>query len=248
MKPELKQALMAAIKKKEVTLSNGNRVVVRPMLVKELKLVAALVKEKELDTDKDQFDIMAKVIKSCVVEGKVNLDTMPIFDFERLYFEIHKLGRETPIINVPFICKNEVDGEECGTDIIVKSNLNTVSMSREPETLIKLNDTISVKMRYPNVTELSYFDVNDPFDSFDLAWRLVEEVHVNGNIMKVGIDIKPEEILELNEYISSEDIQKMFEFTNDMPTLVMDVAVKCPHCGQHEAYRLRGFQQIIFEN
>lgn len=243
MKPELKQALMAAIKKKEVTLSNGNRVVARPMLVKELKLIMA-----ERDTDKEQFDIMAKVIKSCVIEGKVNLDTMPIFDFEKLYFEIYKLGRETPIINVPFICNNEVDGKECGTDINVKSNLNTVSMSREPETLIRLNDTISVRMRYPNATEISYFDIKDPADSFDLAWRLVEEVHFNGNIMKVGTDIKPEELLELNEYISSEDIQKMFEFINDMPTLVMDVAVKCPHCGHHEAFRLRGLQQIIFEN
>lgn len=247
MKPELKQTLMAAIKnnvkKKEVTLSNGNRVVVRPMLVKELKLIMA-----ERDTDKDQFDIMAKVIKSCVIEGKVNLDTMPIIDFEKLYFEIYKLGRETPIINVPFICNNEVDGKECGTDIIVKSNLNTVSMSREPETLIRLNDTISVKMRYPNVTELSYFDIKDPADSFDLAWRLVEEVHVNGNIMKVGVDMQPEELLELNQYISSEDILKLFAFINDMPTLVMDVPVKCPHCGHHEAYRLRGLQQIIFEN
>lgn len=247
MKPELKQTLMAAIKnnvkKKEVTLSNGNRVVVRPMLVKELKLIMA-----ERDTDKDQFDIMAKVIKSCVIEGKVNLDTMPIIDFEKLYFEIYKLGRETPIINVPFICNNEVDGKECGTDIIVKSNLNTVSMSREPETLIRLNDTISVRMRYPNVTELSYFDIKDPADSFDLAWRLVEEVHVKGEIMKVGIDMQPEELLELNQYISSEDILKLFAFINDMPTLVMDVPVKCPHCGHHEAYRLRGLQQIIFEN
>lgn len=247
MNPDLKQLLIAAVKnnvkQKEVTLSNGNSVVVRPMLVKELKLIMA-----ERDTDKEQFDIMAKVIKSCIIEGKVNLDTMPIIDFERLYFEIYKLGRETPIINVPFICKNEVDGEECGTDIIVKSNLNTVSMSREPETLIRLNDTISVRMRYPNVTELSYFDIKDPADSFDLAWRLVEEVHFDGKIMKVGMDMQPEELLELNQYISSEDILKLFAFINDMPTLVMDVAVKCPQCGHHEPIRLRGLQQIIFEN
>lgn len=242
MNADLKSSLLAGLKKKEITLYNGKKVVIRPMLFKEIKMIAVGQEE-----NKDELEIASNVIKSCVIEGKVDVNKLTMFDFEKLNFEIWKLARSTPNISVPFVCKNEIDGNECGADFKVDSNLNTVSLSREPESLIKLNDTVTVKMRYPNMTELSFFDIESPTDLFDLAWRLVEEVHFNGQIMKVGMDMKAEDLLELNEYIPSEGIQKMFQFINNMPTHVMDVAVKCPKCGHYEAVRMSGTQEICFE-
>ncbi|QLH66488.1 hypothetical protein HXV88_08485 [Aeromonas veronii] len=240
MKEDLKAVLMASIKKKVVTLSDGKKVTVRPMLMKEIKII---MNAKENKKEPEEF--LAEIIKSCI-EEKINIDTLTIFDFEKLSFEIWKLARTDPNISVPFVCKNEVDGKECGTDIKVDCNLNTVALSRDPETLIKLNSNISVKMRYPNKTEQAFFDLTNEADFFDLCWRLVEEVHFNNQVMKVGIDIKLEELLELNEYVSSEEITPMFEFVNNMPHLVMDVAVKCPCCGHHEAVRLNGIDEICF--
>ncbi|WP_447835909.1 T4 family baseplate hub assembly chaperone [Aeromonas salmonicida] len=242
MNEKLKAAMSAAIKKKEITLSDGNRVVVRPMLVKELKIMSANV-----ESHKDPLDFMADVVKSCIVEGKVDIATLPLFDYEKLLFDILKLGRLSPIISVPFVCKNEIDGKECGTEIKVDSNLNTVRLSREPDSLVKLNNMVSVKMRYPNMTEISYFDTESYADAFDLAWRLVEEVHFNGSIMKVGIDIKAEDLIDLSGYVSAEEMKPMFDFTNNMPRLVMDVAVKCPCCGYHEPIRLTGIDEIMYE-
>lgn len=240
MNDKLKAALMAGIKKKTITLTNGKTVTIRPMLVKELKIIMNASENK-----KEPEEFMTEVIKSCVQE-KINTDTLTTFDFERLSFEIWKLARDTPIMSIPFVCKNEVDGKECGTDIKVDCNLNNVALSREPETLIRLNNTISVKMRYPNMTEQAFFDLTNEADFFDLCWRLVEEVHLNGDIMKVGTDIKAEELLELNEYVSSEEITAMFEFVNNMPHLVLDIAVKCPCCNHHEAVRLNGVGEICF--
>lgn len=236
----LKAALMQNVKKKTVTLSDGKKVTVRPMLVKEIKII---MDAKE--NDKDPSEFMTEIIKNCI-EEKINLDSVTIFDFEQLSFEIWKLARNSPIIGIPFVCKNEIDGKECGTDIVVDSNLNTVTLSREPETLIKLNNNVSVKMRYPNKTETEFFDLTNEADFFDLCWRLVEEVHFNGQVMKVGIDIPLEELLELTEYVSAEEMTPMFEFVNNMPHLVMDVAVKCPCCGHHEAVRLNGISEICF--
>lgn len=111
MKEDLKAVLMASIKKKVVTLSDGKKVTIRPMLTKELKI---LVYGLENKTDPEEF--MTEIIKSCIQE-KINIDTLTIFDCERLSFEIWKLGRTSPIMSIPFVCKNEVDGKECGTDI-----------------------------------------------------------------------------------------------------------------------------------
>ncbi|WP_447824337.1 T4 family baseplate hub assembly chaperone [Aeromonas salmonicida] len=241
MNANLKAALMSGVKKKEIVLSNGHKVTVRPMLLKELKLLTL-----GLESEKDVTEFMPEIIKSCIIEGNVNLDRMSIIDFEKLLFEIWKLGRTTPIIKSAFVCKNEINGKECGTDIGVDSNLNMVSLSRAPESLIKLNDQVSVKMRYPNVTESAYFNVENETDAFDLAWRLVEEVHFSGRVMKVGIDINPEELLEINGYISAEEFQNMLLFIHDMPRLVMDVAVKCPCCGHSEPVRLVGIDEIMF--
>lgn len=241
MREDLKAVLMASIKKKVVELSDGKKVTIRPMLMKEMKIIMNATENK-----KEPEEFMTEIIKNCVQE-KINIDTLTIFDFERLSFEIWKLARTSPIMSSPFVCKNEVDGKECGTDIMVDINLNTVALSREPETFIKLNKNISVKMRYPNKTEQALFDLTNEADFFDLCWRLVEEVHSNGQIMKVGIDIQIEELLELNEYVSSEEITPMFEFVNNMPRLIMDVAVKCPCCGHHEAVRLKGLDEICFQ-
>ncbi|MCW0507027.1 gp26 family baseplate hub assembly chaperone [Aeromonas piscicola] len=241
MREDLKAVLMASIKKKVVELSDGKKVTIRPMLMKEMKIIMNATENK-----KEPEEFMTEIIKNCVQE-KINIDTLTIFDCERLSFEIWKLARTSPIMSSPFVCKNEVDGKECGTDIMVDINLNTVALSREPETLIKLNKNISVKMRYPNMTEQAFFDLTNEADFFDLCWRLVEEVHFNNQVMKVGIDIQLEELLELNEYVSSEEITPMFEFVNNVPHLVLDVPVKCPCCGHHEAVRLNSIDEICFQ-
>ncbi|HDX8431755.1 TPA: hypothetical protein RQN22_001832 [Aeromonas dhakensis] len=241
MNDKLKSVLMAGIKKKEIVLTNGQRITIRPVRVKELKMITQSQENKT-----DSLDLLTNVIRSCITEGKVDLNTLPMFEIERLYFEIWKLDRTETNIKISFVCKNEIDGKECGTDIIVEQSIHTATLSREPEPFVKLNNEVSVKMRYPNMTELAYFDINNESDLFDLSWRLVEEVHFRDQIMKVGTDIKAEELLELNEYLSAEDVKRMLDFVNAMPRLVMDVAVKCPCCKNYEAIRLKGLDEIIY--
>ena len=237
MKEELKAALLAGFKKKEITLSDGRKVVVTQMKVREhKKLIDTPVEEQEA--------ALMSAIKSCI-ETKINFDLLPMYDFELIAFEIRKLGLATPVNNITFICQNEIDGNKCGTEIKVENNLNCVRLSKLPETLIQLNSQVSVKIRYPNLLEAQYFNVEKPSDLFDLSLRMIQEIHLGNDVMKVGIDIQPEELLELNDYIDSDAFDRLTEAVANMPTLVADVGVKCPKCGHHEAVRLRGLSEIL---
>ncbi|HZG12311.1 MAG TPA: hypothetical protein VEZ91_09975 [Kurthia gibsonii] len=239
MNEKLKAALKAAIKTATVTLSDGKKVSIRPIMASEIRLAY-----EETERGENSNDLMLTIIKRCVTSGNLDVSQLPIHDFEKLYFEIYKLGRSSPVLTIPFVCRNEIDGVECGSDIEVQANLNTAMVSSEPERMVQLTDRISVQMRYPTVIESELFNIEKYSDLYDLAWRLVEAVIIEGQTMKVGLDVKPEDLTDLTEYLDQDAITKLLRFAAEIPTITLDVPVRCPKCGHYEPYRLSGTNDI----
>ncbi|WP_175044337.1 hypothetical protein [Aeromonas hydrophila] len=239
MNEKLKAALKASIKSATVTLSDGKKVSIRPIMAAEYRLMVEET-EKGLNTN----DLMISIIKRCITSGNLDVDKLPIHDFERIYFEIYKLGRSNSMITIPFVCRNEIDSVECGSDIEITANLNMAMVSSEPERMVQLTDRISVQMRYPTVIESELFNIEKYSDLYDLAWRLVEAVIIDGQTMKVGLDVKPEDLTDLTEYLDQDAITKLLRFAAEIPTITLDVPVKCPKCGHYEPYRLSGITDI----
>ncbi|ADQ52902.1 baseplate hub subunit [Aeromonas phage AsFcp_4] len=252
-----KDMLLEAVQQSSVKLSNGKKMKVRAFLMKEYKIMM-LANESESSME----DAMMQVLKNCIVDNAgIDVETLPIFDIETLYLTVWKLSKGTSVVPVSFICQNMVDElddegnpvmhgdhvaqRQCSTPIKVNANLARAKLSRVPESMIKLSDKINVKMRYPTVYESEFFNVEKESDLFDITMRCVEEVHMNGEIMKVGEDIQPNELIELLDYIDANGYEKMAKFVNDIPQTTLDVAVKCPHCGHSEAYTLRGLSDFF---
>lgn len=247
-----KDMLLEAVQQTKVKLSNGKTVRVRAMLMKEFKILM-LAAESESSME----DSIVQVLRGCVLDDKIDIGTLPIFDVETLYVTIWKLSKGTSIIPVKFRCVNEIerpipDDEEgktymgrCDTEISVQINLNQAKLSKVPNPMVKISDRLSVEMRYPNVYETEYFDVQKDSDLFDLVLRCVSKVHLNGDVMVVGTDIPYEELSEVMDYVDDKGFAKMAAFVNELPQLSLTAAVKCPHCGHCEPVEMIGLADFF---
>ncbi|AAQ17854.1 gp26 baseplate hub subunit [Aeromonas phage Aeh1] len=249
--------LLEAVQQSSVKLSNGKKVRVRAFLVKEYKILM-LAHESESSME----EAMIQVLKNCVIDtAGIDLETLPIFDIETIYLAVWKLSKGTSVVPVAFICQNMVDSvdeegnpvmfngvqvqHQCSTQIKINADLRRAKLSRVPESMIKVSDKLSIKMRYPTVYESEFFDVEKESDLFDITMRCVEEVHLNGDVMRVGEDIKHEELIELLDYLDKDGYEKMAKFVNDIPQTTMELAVKCPVCGHSEPVILRGLSDFF---
>ncbi|ADM80169.1 baseplate hub subunit [Aeromonas phage phiAS5] len=253
-----KDMLLEAVQQSSVKLSNGKKIKVRAFLVKEYKILMLAS-----ESGSSMEDAMIQVLKNCVIDASgIDLDTLPIFDIETIYLAVWKLSKGTSIVPVTFICQNEIEATDeegnpvllpngdkmmrpCGAEIKVNANLARAKLSRIPESVVKISDKLSVVMRYPTVYESEFFDVEKESDLFDITMRCVEEVHLNSDVMKVGVDIQPSELIELLDYIDSSGYEKMAKFVNDIPQTTLDIALKCPNCGHAEPIRLVGLSDFF---
>lgn len=242
-----KDALLESVQQTNVVLSNGTKVRVRAFLVREFKLLM-MANESGVSIN----DTIVQVIGGCIVgKKKIDVSTLPIFDLETIYIAIWKLSKGTSIIPVMFVCNNTVTNESgesvvCGTEVKVNVNINKAKLSTQVnDTNIKINDRLSVKMRYPNVLESEYFVITKESDTFNVIMRCIDSVTLNDETMVVGTDIEPSELAEVMDYIDEAGYAKLVDFVSEMPTTTLDIAVKCQCCGHTEPVRLRGLSDFF---
>ena len=108
MKVDLKSIILAGVPQTDVTISDGRVIKLRAFLVKELKLLM-LAKEGGSE-DK----MILQVMQQCVLTEGVDVEMLPAFDIETMYLQLYMLSKGSSIVDVSFVCQNEVEGKICG--------------------------------------------------------------------------------------------------------------------------------------
>ncbi|GCF91028.1 T4 family baseplate hub assembly chaperone [Shewanella sp. M-Br] len=230
-----KEDLLSLAPTKSVTLSDNRIVQIRGLCVKEIKIMLG---------DNSFNETMVEVIQSCVL-SEIDISKLPTFDIELLYLAIWRLSKSSAIVPVSFRCTNEIGDEQCNHLVHTEINLDHVKLTDIPSTNIAINGALTIKMRFPTILELDFFDIEKPSDVFDLVLRCIESVAMNGETMVVGTDIEPSELAEVMDYIDETGMIKLIEFVTNLPTNKIDLAVKCDKCGHTEPMRLSGLNEII---
>ena len=219
--------------------STGEKLKFRPFLVKEQKnLLIAL----ESQDPKQLMTAMLSCIESCVHGAKV--DSLSTFDVDYMFTQIRaKSVGETTKVTIK--CEN--CEEESSLDI----NLDEIKMdtSTMKDPLIKLTDEISVKMKYP-----TYIDMMDS-TVFSEDVSRVEFIFENVKNSMHSIQTEDENILlkdepkeELDKFInnlSNEQLEKITDFVEGMPTLKHVIQNKCVKCGHDNELILEGLQDFF---
>tara|TARA_R110000796_G_scaffold79954_3_gene177164 strand:- start:4136 stop:4843 length:708 start_codon:yes stop_codon:yes gene_type:complete len=218
--------------------STGKSVVYRPFLVKEQKnLLIAF----EAQNRHDLVRAVIRTIEACVEEPIIG--SLTTFDVDYMFTKIRaKSVGETADILVP--C------EECNVDNEVKVELDEVTVSGSiPEKLIKINEQVTVKMKFPTYEEfLSNQTLLDSTSATEALLQLI--VTCMDSVLteeeKFSIKDEPqEEIINFLESMTTEQFAKISVFAASIPALTQDLEFACTSCGHTNKKTLKGLDDFF---
>ena len=210
-------------------ISTGKKVKYRPFLVKEEKtLLIAL----ENGSDADITATLKNVLKSCIMTRGVNVEKLPSFELEYLFLNIRgKSIGET----VDLVVTCEDDGE---TKVPLTISLSDIKLEvpEDHSDQIKLNDEISIKMRYPSMQQFldNNFTASNTNNAeiidkaFSAVVDCIDTVFTEEEAW-TSEDYTKKELIKFIEQLNSKQFSKIEEFFATMPKLQYKGTVKNPN-------------------
>ena len=224
--------------------STGQTIQYRPFLVKEEKLLVLALEGEEV---KEITTAIKNVIKACIQTKGIKVDTLPTFDIEYLFLNIRgkSVGEE---IEVTITCP---DDEKTEVDIVIPIDEIEVQKSKKHKDTIKLDDTLSMKMKYPSLEQFiqTNFDVSGSKgsqleQSFDLISQCIDTIYSDEEAWPAAESSK-KELSEFLEQLNTTQFQDIENFFETMPKLSYDVKVTNPKTKKKSTVTLEGLASFF---
>ena len=198
----------------------------RPFLVKEEKI---LIIAMESQDNKQIGNAVKEVISNCIITKGIKVDDLATFDIEYLFLNIRgkSVGESVDIL---ITCPDDNE-----TQVPVSINLDDICVQTKPEHSrdIKLDDHLTMRMKYPSLNEFikSNFNTENDVtvdDSFDLICSCVEQIY-NEEESWAASDFSKEELNDFLEQLSSKQFKEIEKFFDTMPKLSHTIEIKNPN-------------------
>lgn len=213
--------------------SNNKKILYTPFSVKEEKLLLMAANSNESD---DIISTIKQIINNCIVDRNFDIANLPFFDFEYLFIKIRSksIGE---LIELAF------KHETCGHVNKVEVNLEDVKIEKkEQDEVIKISDSIFVKMKYPSLDTISKYQELGIENIFDLMAECVEYV-TEGEVIHNSFTI--EELNQFIETLSKENVKDMIAFIGNMPTLAHTINFTCEKCKEELSTEVKGIKSFF---
>ena len=219
--------------------SNKMEITYRPFLVKEEKNLLIAMESKE---QSDMQRAMIDMISNCILTEGVNIDKLPSFDLEYLFLKVRSKSISEKV-SLGYRHKDGINykGETCDAVTDVEINLDEIEVkfSEKHTITIKLDDRLTLKMRYPPIADLK---TGEDINEFDMVARCIESVYDNEEIYE------PDDLDDAKTFLgslSNQQFAKVAEFFSTMPTLSHTVTYTCKKCGQVDTIVLKGIADFF---
>lgn len=214
----------------------------RPFLVKEEKI---LIIALESEDSKQIANAVKNVISNCILSKGVKVEDLSTFDIEYLFLNIRgKSVGET--VDVLITCPDDET-----TQVPMSINLDEITVEVDPKHSrdIKLDDTLTLRMRYPSMTEFikNNFDSGDGVsvdDTFDLIVSCIDQIYSEEESWTAS-DSTKKELLEFVEQLSSKQFKEVEKFFETMPKLSHTIKIKNPKTGVESEVVLEGLSAFF---
>ena len=216
----------------------------RPFLVKEQKNLLMAMESEDTETVERN---VRQVLTNCTLTENINIDKLPVIDVE--YYFINLRARSVgEIVENEYICNNEVSDEKCGGKMKGSINLLDikVDIDGDKKDIIKLNDKITVKLKYPEFSLVQKIaNINSEVDIvFEIVVDSIEYIF-DGDQYYYANETPKEELLQFVESLNQDQFSKLEEFFNNLPTLNKKMEMKCPKCGFDHSFEMEGLESFF---
>ena len=225
---------VAKITHELVIPSSGKKIKFRPFLVKEEKV---LILAQESGSQAEMARAIKDVISACVQTRGFKVDELATFDIEYIFLAIRgkSVGEEVEII---VTCP---DDEKTTVPVSVFLDDINVIIDEEHSRDIKLDDTLSLRMKYPTiemVMESSAESIGIQ-DSLELIAGCIDMIYSEEESWAAS-DSTLKELTEWVEELEPKQFQEIEKFFNTMPKLSHTITVLNPTTGVKSDIVLEG--------
>ena len=223
--------------------SSNKKIKYRPFLVKEEKI---LIMALESENMKEISNAVKNVISDCIITRGVKIDQLATFDIEYLFLNIRaKSVGESVEVNI--ICPDDNT-----TEVKVEIFVDDIQVQRDSEhtDLIRLDNELSIKMRYPSLDEFveNNFETgegnSDVDKSLDVITSCIEKIFSKEDSWSVS-DCTKKEVQDFVEQMNTKQFKDVEKFFSTMPKLSHTVKVKNPNTNVESDVVLEGLASFF---
>ena len=215
--------------------SSGKKITYRPFLVKEEKV---LVMAMESDNMDQVGRAIKDVLTACINTRGIRVDKLSTFDIEYLF--LHVRGKSVgETIEVMATCPD--DGE---TKVAISVSIDEIQVKNNPEHSkdIKLDDNLTLRMRYPSLSEFvnqNFGESDQVTASFEVIASCVDMIFTDEETWSAK-DHSKKEWLAFIETLPSNSFKQVEKFFNTMPKLEHSVMITNPNTKVESEVKLEG--------
>ena len=221
--------------------SSGRKIKYRPFLVKEEKI---LIIALESEDQKQIANAVKGILASCILTKGTKVEKLSTFDIEYLFLNVRgkSVGEQ---IEVMITCPD--DGK---TQVPMSINIDSIKVkkSKDHKPDIKLDDTYTLRMRYPSLDEFIKSNFSGENikvdDTFELIASCVDQVYSEEESW-TSEDCTKKELVDFIEQLNSSQFKHIEKFFDTMPKLSHKVKVKNPNTKVESEIVLEGLQNFF---
>ena len=211
----------------------------RPFLVKEEKILLMAI---ESNDEKEMYDAMKTILKNCILDKDIDIESLPIFDVQFLFLQLRaKSVGEVAEVTLKHPNGKNKKGEKCDGIQPVSIDLNKIKpiVPENHTKTIRLSDKIGVSMKYPT---LEFFKKIDDMQTqekgvveslFDSIANSIEYIFQDEEIFYANEHSK-EELLDFLNSLNNNQFEELRNFFSSMPSIQHKEHYTCPKCGSEE--------------
>jgi hypothetical protein len=223
--------------------STGKKIKYRPFLVREEKILIMAMESEDMS---EITNAIVQILSDCIISKDVKVESLATFDIEYLFLNVRaKSVGETVDVNIT--CPD--DGE---TQVEMSINIDSIKVqkTRGHKNIIKLDDDLSMKLRYPSLEQFveNNFEtaegVSEVGQSLSMITSCVDMIY-NAEESWEASDYSKKELDEFIEQLNTKQFKQIEKFFTTMPKLSHKIAVKNPETGVESEVVLEGLASFF---
>ena len=216
--------------------SNKEKTNYRPFLVKEEKI---LLLAQEGGGESDILNAIKQIINNCTFE-KLDVENLALFDLEYIFLNIRSksVGEK---IELKLLCDD--DGETYA-DVEIDLDKIKVDFPKEHTNTLQLTDTVSLIMRYPQMSALDLTTDSDTETIFHMIKTSIGQI-IDGETVYEQVDFSETDLNEFIDSLSSDHFKQIQNFFETMPRLRHEVKFKNPKTKKINKRTLEGLNSFF---
>jgi hypothetical protein len=207
--------------------SNGKKIKYRPFLVREEKILIMALESEDV---KQISSAIKTVLSDCILTRGVKVDDLSTFDIEYLFLNVRaKSVGESVEVNVT--CP---DDEQ--TQVQVEIDIDSIKVQKDSKhsRIIKLDDNLSVEMKYPSLSQFVESNFETSMDKSDVDKSLDVIISCIGTVFTEdeswsAKDCSKKELTEFVEQMNTKQFKDIEVFFETMPKLSHTIEITNPN-------------------